>query len=306
MNLQNKEITKVTVRFALSSEIIITNLEQISTVLQNQNIHFRKFVNEYEKIQTLISNNLPFFVEIFKKLSVDSEKYNIQEISDLNKIPIGDILNEISDPQISVINENEDYVNELEITINTNEKQIALFLAIRKAQLICNKLSFKTKTAIIPKLRGYLITYNDNTSNVAGIHDFKIVDYTKIQLTRNELSNIEDNILNDSYEHYSRAILALDQNNDPVTAIREFYQIIENNKNNFEKTGFVIKYKPLRDTLSHGTTTWKETRDSLEKEFDNQFEFTERGTFDYTSRKNISNLLYHSQILKDKIHDILS
>jgi hypothetical protein len=306
MNIQNKEITKVTARFSLSSEIIITNLEKISMSFQDQNIHFRKYVNEYEKIQTILSNNLPFFVEIIKKISEYSEKHNIEDSSDLNKIPIWDILKEIPDPQISVINENEEYVNELEITINSNDDQIALFLATRKAQLICNKLSFRSKTAIIPKLRGYLITYNDNTSNVLGTHGFRVVDDIKIQLTKNELSNIESNTLNDSYEHYSRGILALDQNNDPVTAIRDFYQIIEKNKNKFEKTGLGIKYKPLRDTLSHGTTIRKETQKSLKKEFGNQFEFTDRGTFDYALAKNISNLFYHSKILKEKVFQILS
>ena len=125
MNIQNKEITKVTARFSLSSEIIITNLEKISTSFQDQSIHFRKYVNEYEKIQTIISNNLPFFVEIIKKISEYSEKHNIEESSDLNKIPIWEILKEIPDPQISVINENEIYVNELEITINSNDDQIA-------------------------------------------------------------------------------------------------------------------------------------------------------------------------------------
>jgi hypothetical protein len=303
LNNQNKEITKVTVRFSLSQKIIITNLEKLSKSFQNQNIEFKKFIDPNEEFHNTIYNSYPFVEE---KLSEYSQQYNIQEINDLNKLPMGDMLNEIFEPSMSVINENEDYVNELEITIHSNDKQIALFLATKKAQLICNKLSFKSKTAIIPKLRGYLITYDNNTNNVAGINEFRIVDNIKIKLTENELSKIEDNILNDSYEHYSRGILALDENNDPVTAIREFYQIIENNKNKFEKTDFVIKYKSLRDTLSHGSKTWKETRDNLEKEFNKQFEFTERGTFDYASKKNISNLLYHSQILKDKIHEILS
>lgn len=303
MNTQIREIAKVTVRFSLSQKFTITNLKKLSKSLKNQNIEFKKFVNQDDEFHNIIYNSYPF---LEKKLSEYSQQYNIQEVSDLNKLPMGDILNEIFEPSMSVINENEDYVNELEITIHSNNKQIALFLASRKAQLICNKLSFKSKTAIIPTLRGYLIMYDNNTNNVTGINEFKIVDDIKIKLTQNELSKIEDNILNDSYEHYSRGILALDQNNDPITAIREFYQIIENNKNQFEKTGFVIKYKPLRDTLSHGTTIKEKTITNLEKEFDNQFDFTDRGTFDYASTKNIFNLFYHSKILKDKIYEILS
>ena len=297
-----QEISKIIVRFSLSKKITITNLKQISSSLENQNLKFKKIIDKQQEFEKVLEENFPIVISKIQDLAT---KYSIQHVTDVNKIPLGDIISELDLENLFKSMNDEDFVNELEITINTNDKELGLISANRKVLLICNLLSFRTKQAIIPTFRGYYINNVDNSSHVLGSATFKVVDDIELKISPNEFSNMEESNLSDTYEHYKRGLFALDENNDPITAIREFYLIIENNITKFQTTG-LLKYKFLRDALSHATPLYENTINKLKKEFgENEFDFVQN-RFDYLSGKNPKKLFFHSRILKDKIYEIIN
>ena len=91
------------------------------------------------------------FPLLLSKIEDLAEIYGVHELNDVIRIPLGDIINEFVTENFSESCDDEEFVNELEITIDTPDKELVLISTNRKALLICNLLSYKTKQSIISR-----------------------------------------------------------------------------------------------------------------------------------------------------------
>src|SRR4051794_32691407 len=121
---------------------------------------------------------------------------------------------------------------------------------------------------------------NEKQISTAGIKKFAVIDFPVISINE-EFNQIENNPLIDEYNHYSRAIIS-SKNLDFVNAIKEYYQIIENNKNELSS---LKKYLSLRNVLSHGDKMRNDTIDNLIKDFNGEFVLYDN-KFDYNDLNN--------------------
>jgi hypothetical protein len=278
-------LLEIRARFRLSEEVIIDNVNDLNSTNE---IKFTR--NKEIDLATL-----------FRILS--SEKINNMLRS---KIKTGNepvnLLFHIIDNEIEVFNQAR-AINELEIKIKATNPKNGIEIATKKAKLICNLLTLKTQKPVVPIYRGCSISEEDK-SRVIGIASFRVIDEPKIDLFKEEISNVDVRFV-ESLEHYSKGLIANRNNFDPATAIKEFHQIIEDHKSD-KHFKHLIKYDPLRHVLSHGEPIHKHTLEKLWNLFpDDNFLFTESGKFDYSSEQNMLRLSYHAKFLEMELHNLL-
>ena len=86
------DISKIIVRFSLSKNITITNLKQISSSLENQNLKFKKMIDELQEFQKTLVENFPLLISKFEELA---KRHGVEELKDINRIPIEEIINKL-------------------------------------------------------------------------------------------------------------------------------------------------------------------------------------------------------------------
>jgi hypothetical protein len=184
-------------------------------------------------------------------------------------------------------------------------ESVAIFDANQKAVILSNFLTVKYGKYIRSFFIGFSKLNKDGTQTVTGLQNYSWLHIRKLNVDFKD--SITAVILQDKdkgilYDHASRGIKAV-EDQDPVTMIREFYQIIETNTPTHLK-----KFQSLRHVLSHGNPIDSDTIRNLESEFgQNYFTFTSKKHFDYTSPRNIERLNEQARYLKNEVkHSKLS
>ncbi len=175
------------------------------------------------------------------------------------------------------------------ITINNSTESVATFNAKQKALILSNFISVKYGKYIRSSLEGFSRVNHHGTLRVTKLIGMRWSHIRELKLdlkdktTSSALNDTEKNIL---YEHASRGIKAA-QDEDPVTMIREFYQVIEGKG----IPNYLKKFKYLRHVLSHNGPIHGNTKRNLEQGFKKgYFRFSPKNAFDYTSPQNIERL----------------
>ena len=282
------DLCKYYTRFSLSRKIIISPRDFNCII-------FRYRQNPYEFLKNKMITLIPDLVSIAQEPDINKENTSVEDF--LKRC------GEKIDPSYLDTEDidNKKLVNEIEIIIESHNKDQALFIANRKAQLICNFLSYKSNQPIIPTYTDHYRQCPDNSHGVEAKRKFEVRSYPEIDVT-DEINSIDNNPLNDDYSHYYRAIVAMYEHSDPITAIKEFYQIIEHYKKELKD---LQKYYWLRNFLSHGGDMFPRTFEELSINFPNEFDFNDR-KFDYSSLRNYKALRGHSEALKECLSKFLN
>jgi hypothetical protein len=194
------------------------------------------------------------------------------------------------------------YVTGFSILMENLSRDVAKYGAMQKATVLSNVISVRYGRYTHAHLIGYNRILKSGKQRVS--REFRIrskrIRKLDFSLKNEEISSLMDNVeLNQLYEHASRGIKA-DDDEDPVTMIREFYQVIEKKNVNDMATN-LRKFKWLRDTLSHNPKFTDRAIKNLKIYFrNNYFVFTPSGHFDYTSPKNIERLKSQARSLMKK------
>ena len=183
--------------------------------------------------------------------------------------------------------EGKDYLSELAVLVSNSDISESVSIAIERARRLCNLISFKCRKGIITIYRGFLVTYIDGRTTVRGESPFIVWSDNQLELTTDEINDIETDPKNSMYQHFSRSFVALLVYMDHATVIRELYQILEENKPILQH---LAKYTYLRHALSHGERLNNHTLSKIRQEFgQNSFVF-KNGILDYDSPVNIRTL----------------
>jgi hypothetical protein len=189
-------------------------------------------------------------------------------------------------------------VDELEIIVKNKDRQEAILEASNKAYLVCNFLSYKCKDSISPTYSGSTAYHNNVPCGTEATKFFTISNSTKIKIS-NEINTIDTNPQNHDYSYYCRGLTA-EKNLDFAGAIRDYYQIIENNEQELQH---LVKYRSLRDLLSHTQISRPNTIRKIKSEFP-QIK-TNANRFDFSSIDNLRFLRLTCNHLKEEIFQFL-
>jgi hypothetical protein len=185
------------------------------------------------------------------------------------------------------------------IIIKGSRESVGIFEANQKAVILSNFLTVKYGKYIRSFFIGFSKLNKQGTQPVTRLQNYSWLHIRKLNFDFKD--SITSDILGDRdkgilYDHASRGIKAA-EDQDPVTMVREFYQIIEANV-----PTRLNKFQYLRDVLSHGDQIRDDTKENLEREFGkNYFTFTSKKHFDYTSSRNIERLNEQARYLKNEV-----
>ncbi|MDN5847404.1 MAG: hypothetical protein L0H53_14155, partial [Candidatus Nitrosocosmicus sp.] len=275
------------VRFLLSDEI---EIEPTSF----NDIIFRYSMDPYKILKRKLPNLIPSVVSTLLHIEQNDAEMKIEMFAK-EFMKNSETMNLIE--KINQTTDNK--VDELEITVKTKDRLEAITDASRKAHLICNYLSYKYKDSIVPTYSGSTLYKNNMPCGTEATKFFTVFTLTKITIT-NEIDTIDTNPHNYDYSYYNRALRAA-KNLDFSGAIRDFYQIIENNVNELQHLN---KYSSLRDLLSHSKITYQTTKDKLKTDFPEIKTVNDR--FDYSSSENFRYLRLHCDYLRYEIFNFLN
>lgn len=153
------------------------------------------------------------------------------------------------------------YLMGFRITANdTSEATIDQLM--EKANRLTDYIGFKTNTVVHHKRPRIIKKKNGKTETTKGFTSDALI-VKDIELDINKLSSLlsSDSIRNQHLAHYREGLESLLDNNFSE-AIKDFFLIIENAKIPEE-----IRYKCLRDAVSHNKLDNQKTLDDLRKEF---------------------------------------
>jgi hypothetical protein len=178
-------------------------------------------------------------------------------------------------------------------------ESVGRFDATQKAIVLSNYISVTYGKYTCPSLMGVSEDNKDGTWRVSKSVRTRYIHIKELDFDLNDpqLSSVfSDQDKNIKYEHASRGIKAA-QEEDPVTMIKEFYQVIENSE-----PPHLVRFKFLRHILSHKGPIYTSTIKDLGSGFGNgYFTFTLNNDFDYTSPTNIDHLVQQAKILQNEV-----
>jgi hypothetical protein len=184
--------------------------------------------------------------------------------------------------------EGKNCLSEIIMVVSANNINEAVSKAMNKVRPLCNLISFKCKQGVVPAYVGASIMYKDGTSSARGERSLMVWDNEDLELEAREINNIENDPKNLMYARFSRSFIALLSYHDHATVIKELYQILEDD--NRATSPNLVKYRHLRNALSHGNPLTPKTLQSIENEFGKNYFVFKDGRFDYGSLVNTENL----------------
>ena len=184
---------------------------------------------------------------------------------------------------------NQKSITGFNIKVENVIETVAKETASKKAQIFTDLLSVTSGTASIPRQDGTRVEKLSGGHRVSQTFTFSYnirnnADLNIPEKRLNEILENKDTELSQQLKYVNRAIDAI-KNRDPASAIKDLFLACNQNPQ-----GTLVKYKSLRNALSHDPV-FKQDIQNIQRDFGpNYFEFTSEDRFDHGSNKNMVNL----------------
>lgn len=220
------------------------------------------------------------------------------------KIDCEDNLPTINGIEIEICNgkANQKSITGFNIKVENTTQAIAKEIANKKAQIFTDLLSTTSGTASIPRLDGTRVekpTGGHTVSKTFTI-SYNIRNNADINIPIQRLEDIlenKDSELSQQMKYVNRSTDAI-KNRDPASAIKDLFLACNQNPQ-----GTLVKYKSLRNALSHDPV-YQQDIQNIKRDFgEDYFEFTSEDRFDYSSDKNMKNLTTEANSFLRQVRD---